>query len=48
MQQAQRLKLQLRHFDPLSPFSFYGIARTMIAMLTPQQIVLRFKQAYLR
>jgi glycosyltransferase involved in cell wall biosynthesis len=47
-QQAQRLKLQLRYFDPRSPFSFYGVARTLVAMLTPQRIVMRFKQAYLR
>jgi hypothetical protein len=48
IQQEQRLKLQLRYFDPLSPFSFYGVARTLIAMVTPQRIALRFKQAYLR
>ena len=48
IQQIQRLKLQLRYFDPLSPFSFYGIARTLIGMATPQQVVLRFKQAYMR
>ena len=48
LQQVQRLKLQLRHFDPLSPFSFYGIARTIIALLTPERMVLRFKQACLR
>jgi hypothetical protein len=47
-QQIQRLKLQLRYFDPLSPFSFYGVARTLLGMVTPQQIVLRFKQGYLR
>jgi glycosyltransferase involved in cell wall biosynthesis len=48
MQQTQRLRLQLRYFDPLSPFSFYGVARTMIAMLTPQHVVLLLKQACLR
>lgn len=47
-QQIQRLKLQLRYFDPLSPFSFYGVARTIVAMLTPQRVVMRFKQAYLK
>jgi glycosyltransferase involved in cell wall biosynthesis len=47
-QQRSRLKLQLRYFDPASPYSFYGIARTLAAMLVPHSIVFRFKRAYLR
>jgi glycosyltransferase involved in cell wall biosynthesis len=45
-QQRERLKLQLRYFDPASWHSFVGVARTIVAMLTPQAIVLRFKRAF--
>jgi glycosyltransferase involved in cell wall biosynthesis len=38
-QQRERLKLQLHHFDPASAYSFYGVARTLIAMLVPHAIV---------
>jgi glycosyltransferase involved in cell wall biosynthesis len=44
-QQRQRLKLQLRYFDPACPFSFYGIARTLGAMLVPHSAVFRLKRA---
>jgi GT2 family glycosyltransferase len=47
-QQEQRLKLQIRYFDPLSPYSFYGVIRTLIAMLAPHSAVFRFKRAYFR
>jgi glycosyltransferase involved in cell wall biosynthesis len=47
-QQRERLSLQLRYFDPASPYSFYGIARTLLAMLVSHTIVFRFKRAYLR
>jgi glycosyltransferase involved in cell wall biosynthesis len=44
-QQRERLKLQLRYFDPACPFSFYGIARTLAAMLVPHSAVFRLKRA---
>jgi glycosyltransferase involved in cell wall biosynthesis len=47
-QQQERLKLQLRYFDPASPYSFYGVLRTLAALLVPQGMVLRFKRAYLQ
>jgi glycosyltransferase involved in cell wall biosynthesis len=46
--QKERLKLQLRYFDPVSPYSFYGVARTLLAMVVPHWAVLRVKQAYFR
>lgn len=46
--QRERLKLQLRYFDSASPYSFYGVARTCLAMAAPQWAVLRFKQACFR
>jgi hypothetical protein len=42
-QQWERVKLQLRYFDAASPFSFYGIARTLVAMLAPHRAVFRLK-----
>jgi glycosyltransferase involved in cell wall biosynthesis len=47
-QQKERLKLQLRYFDFTSPYSFYDVARTLIALLIPHDAVFRFKCAYLR
>ncbi len=44
-QQRTRLRLQLRYFDPRSPFSFLGVARTLVAMLVPQAAVAGFKRA---
>jgi len=44
-QQRQRLRLQLRYFDPACAHSFYGIARTLAAMLAPGSTVLRWKRA---
>ncbi len=46
-QQRTRLKLQLCYFDASSPYSFLGVARTLLAMLTPQAAVLRFKRAHM-
>jgi glycosyltransferase involved in cell wall biosynthesis len=45
--QQQRLKLQLLYFNPASFYSFYGVVRTLVALLVPQAMVLRFKRAYL-
>ena len=45
-QQRERLKLQLQYFDPLSPYSLLGIARTLFAMLIPHAAVYRLKRAY--
>ncbi len=42
-QQWERVKLQLRYFDAASPFSFYGVARTLVAMLVPHRAVYRWK-----
>jgi glycosyltransferase involved in cell wall biosynthesis len=47
-QQWQRLRLQLRYFDPTSPSSFYGIARTLLTMAVPHHSALQLKRAYLR
>jgi len=47
-QQKERLKLQLRYFDFTSPYSFYGVARTLISLLVSHDAVFRFKCAYLR
>jgi glycosyltransferase involved in cell wall biosynthesis len=44
--QRERLKLQLSYFDALSPYSFFGIARSLLAMLTPHAVVYRFKRSY--
>jgi glycosyltransferase involved in cell wall biosynthesis len=46
-QQRERLKLQVRHFDPASLHCFLGIARTLLAMMTPQAAVYRFKRAHM-
>jgi glycosyltransferase involved in cell wall biosynthesis len=42
-QQQERLKLQLSYFDLASVYSFYGIIRTLVAMLVPHAAVYRFK-----
>jgi glycosyltransferase involved in cell wall biosynthesis len=42
-QQLGRLKLQIRYFDGLSVHSFLGIARTLLALITPHIAVYRFK-----
>jgi hypothetical protein len=47
-QQKQRLKLQIRFFDYTSPHSFLGVARTVVAMLVPHDLVFRLKCAYMR
>jgi hypothetical protein len=47
-QQQERLKLQLRYFDFASPYSFYGVARTLLSMVVPHGAVLRMKSAYSR
>jgi hypothetical protein len=47
-QQRERLKLQLRYFDPGSPYSYLGIARTLLGMVTPQTAVFRYKRAFAR
>jgi glycosyltransferase involved in cell wall biosynthesis len=46
-QQWTRLKLQLNYFDPASPYSFLGVARTFLAMMAPQAAVIRFKRAFM-
>ncbi len=43
-QQRERLRLQLRHFQPSSWLSYYGIARTCLAMITPHSLVLFAKR----
>ena len=45
-QQKERLKLQLRYFDPGSPYSFLGVARTLLAMASPQAAVFRYKRVF--
>jgi glycosyltransferase involved in cell wall biosynthesis len=47
-QHWQRLRLQLRYFDPASPYSFWGVGRTLLTMALPHDIALQFKRAYLR
>jgi len=47
-QQWQRLRLQLRYFNPASAFSFYGVSRTLITMAVPRDTALRLKRAYFR
>jgi GT2 family glycosyltransferase len=45
-QQRERLKLQLRYFDVASPYSYWGVARTLVAMLIPHTVVFHFKVAF--
>ena len=47
-QQWQRLRLQLRYFDPASLYSFYGVACTLLTMAVPHDLALQLKRAYLR
>jgi glycosyltransferase involved in cell wall biosynthesis len=47
-QQWQRLRLQLRYFDPVSLYSFWGVGRTLLTMVLPHDIALQLKRAYLR
>jgi hypothetical protein len=47
-QQWQRLRLQLRYFDPASLYSFWGVGRTLLTMVLPHDIALQLKRAYLR
>jgi glycosyltransferase involved in cell wall biosynthesis len=47
-QQQERLKLQLRYFTCASRHSFYGVARTLLAMVVPHETVLRIKRAHSR
>lgn len=47
-QQKERLKLQLRYFDPGSPYSFLGVIRTLLAMVSPQAAVFRYKRLFAR
>lgn len=47
-QQRERLKLQLRYFNPTSPHSFYGVLRTLVAMMAPHFAVFHFKRVHLR
>jgi glycosyltransferase involved in cell wall biosynthesis len=44
-QQKARLRLQLQYFDLRCPFSYYGVARTLVAMLAPHAVILPFKVA---
>ena len=43
-QQRERLILQWLYFDRGSPRSFYGLARTLVAMLVPHQLVFWWKR----
>jgi len=43
-QQRERLKLQWLYFDRGSPRSFYGLARTLVAMLVPHRLVFWWKR----
>jgi glycosyltransferase involved in cell wall biosynthesis len=43
-QQLRRLRCQLNYFDWLDWWSFLGVARTSLAMLTPHRLVLRWKR----
>jgi glycosyltransferase involved in cell wall biosynthesis len=47
-QQSQRLKLQLRYFDPQTPYSYYGVVRTLVAFALPKNAVLQFKRLCFR
>lgn len=44
-QQRERLSLQFQYFQLLDWASYYGIVRTLAALLTPHGPVLRFKRA---
>lgn len=48
VQQWQRLKLQMRYFDPASAYSFLGVVRTLLAMLIPHEAALYLKKAHSR
>jgi glycosyltransferase involved in cell wall biosynthesis len=45
IQQRTRLRLQLQYFDLVCPQSYYGVARTLLAMLAPHKPTLRLKLA---
>jgi glycosyltransferase involved in cell wall biosynthesis len=45
-QQRSRLRLQLGYFDPVSWHSYYGVARTLVAMVAPHTPTLRLKLAF--
>jgi glycosyltransferase involved in cell wall biosynthesis len=45
-QQRERLSLQIRYFQPLNWFCYYGMARTCFAMAVPHGLVLRFKRTF--
>ena len=47
-QQSQRLKLQLRYFDPQMLQSYYGVVRTLVAFALPTNAVLQFKRLCFR
>ncbi|HEV8148169.1 MAG TPA: glycosyltransferase, partial [Bryobacteraceae bacterium] len=47
-QQRQRLKLQLRYFDPQTPYSYFGVVRTLVAFALPKNTVLQFKRLCFR
>jgi glycosyltransferase involved in cell wall biosynthesis len=47
-QQIERLRLQLRYFDAASPWSYYGLGRTLLGMLSPHAAVFRWKQTVSR
>jgi len=47
-QQWQRLRLQLRYFNPASLCSFYGIACTLLTMAVPHSSAFQLKRAFLR
>jgi len=42
-QQLCRLRVQLRSFDPWAGASYYGVTRTLLAMITPRCVVVRYK-----
>lgn len=44
-QQRARLRLQLRYFDALCPHSYYGVVRTLLAMVVPHKLTLDIKVA---
>lgn len=47
-QQRERLKVQLRYFNPQTPYSFLGIARTLVSMITPRVAVSGYKRLFAR
>ena len=47
-QQWQRLRLQFRYFDPASPYSFWGLGRTLLTMALPHNIALQLKRVHFR